>query len=178
MSVQLVDNFKLLKNIPLDSRVVVNDLNDIPTSGRYPGMIVYQLSDETYYSFIRGAFQPFDTGSSGVTSINTKTGDIYIVEGTGIKIVESPPGEFRIQTADYILQADGSVKMESGYLPLDPQDVTTKNYVDNLVVSLLGAHTSKVMSDTELGHAKIDDESISLNPSDQLVISKTDGGEF
>lgn len=55
MSFQLPTNFSLTSQIPLDNRIVVNNIterNALVTSGKaYAGIIVYVISDSTFYSY-------------------------------------------------------------------------------------------------------------------------------
>jgi hypothetical protein len=162
MSVQIVDNFKLLKPMPLDSRVVVNFLGDIPNYARYEGMIVYQVSNGVFYKYKNAAFSPFEAaGGGGVASVNDAIGDIVLVGGSNVQIVETSPGTFEFQL-DGVLLNDGSSQMISGYIPTDPLDLITKGFLETTFVENL-----------------IDDDSIKQDGgSHKIYVAKTDGGNF
>jgi hypothetical protein len=171
-------------------------LSDIPTYARYEGMLVYQLSNETFYKFKQGVFSVFEGGSGGTTtSINNAIGNVWLVEGAGVTIEEITPGNFRFSVGGNMILTDGSVQMASGYVPTHPKDVVTVDYleqelstlitqpqatqiIDDLANKLDDTHANLVASETVLGHAKIDDESIKTDVDNKLYLALTDGGSF
>jgi hypothetical protein len=62
MAINIIDNFKLWSNIPLDERYVVNTYNDV-SAHWYPGMQVYQLSDHQIWYLDGSSWNQLSTGN-------------------------------------------------------------------------------------------------------------------
>lgn len=178
MPIDIIDNFRLLKNKPLDTRFVVENVLTIPGYARYEGMLVYQTSDKLFYKYVDGSFSALEAVSSGVSSFNFRTGNIVILEGSGISISEIAAGNFEI-SVDGVLRVNGSVPMDITYIPQVAKDVATKEYVDDMANTKLDSSHADILASVDtLGHVKIDDDSIKINIHDRLYVNKFDGGSF
>lgn len=178
MPIDIIDNFRLLKNKPLDTRFVVENVLSIPGYARYDGMMVYQTTDKTFYKYIDGVFSPLEAVGYGVSTFNSRSGNIVVLEGAGISISEISSGNFEI-SVEGVIRANGSVPMNITYIPQAAKDVATKEYVDESINTKLNLeHADVVASFETLGHIKIDDDSIKINEDERIYINKFDGGSF
>ena len=77
MSFQLASNFSLTSQVPLDNRIVVNNIterNALVTSGKaYTGIIVYVISDSTYYSYNGTVWNSLNSANLNFTYVNSAT---------------------------------------------------------------------------------------------------------
>ena len=183
MAIQIIDSFDLKRPIPLDDRSVVSNLSELPTNYCYEGMLVYQRVEKRYYKFENGIFSPLSE-ASGVSEFNSRTGNISIIQGPGISINEFNLREFTISTTG-VIRTITDTKMDPSYVPSDPQDVTTVQYVDTAVINGvspvsddLSSHKQKVATYNVLGHIKIDDSSLKTDVNDRLYLNQADGGTF
>jgi hypothetical protein len=185
MGIQIIDSFDLKRPIPLDSRVSVQNLGDLPANYCYEGMIVYQRSNKRFYKYETGVFSPL-TEATGVAEFNGRTGNITIVCQNGIEMTEGPLGTFTIE-ATGVLRTIGETKMDPTYVPSDPQDVATKKFVEDTVAAGggggtvaadLALHEQQVASVSNLGHVKVDDSTIKVDANKKLYLSTADGGTF
>lgn len=96
------NNFKIIKNIPIDTRYLINSINtvdvEIPINLRYPGLIFYTYTQETIYYFKNNL--TFDLLSNLLTL-------------SDIRLLEAPDGETDYSELGNALSAisakDGSI---------------------------------------------------------------------
>jgi hypothetical protein len=174
MAIKIIESFELKAGVPIDNRMVVSNLNNIPEWARFEGLITYQLLNKKYYKYVDGEFQPM-TEALGVSSFNDRTGNVSILAGPNISIneIEGALGSFRIEATGVLLR-DGSTELNEGYYPQNTRDIATKEYVDDV----LAAHASVHAEQAVLGHVKLDNISIKESTHKQIYVDTVNGGEF
>lgn len=75
MSLKTLDNYNVRSKIPIDSRMVVNNITEIELP--YEGLIVYCKDDSKRYEYINGTFQEYNK------NINDKIKDIVNIREYG-----------------------------------------------------------------------------------------------
>jgi len=87
MPVEIIENFHLGTDIPLDNRYVVNTKNDVSLYW-YPGMQVFQTSDKSLEWFDGSLWH-----TSGSSSPLTTKGDIFVYSDQNTRLPIGSPGQ-------------------------------------------------------------------------------------
>ena len=78
MAVKIIQAYEMRAGVPIDTRLVVQVLTDIPIYALYEGLLVFQRSNKKFYKYVNGAFSSLSE-AMGVASFNERSGNVSII---------------------------------------------------------------------------------------------------